>query len=69
MYILKHEDIFTVVNSKGYFKIAEKYIVDYNGQSYAKNSLARNSSRINKDKEKFKDVIKSVDELIKACCE
>lgn len=48
----------------GYFKICENYIRDFSGKKLTKNALRKNSSKINKNPEKYAVIIKDVDDIM-----
>lgn len=51
---------------KGFFVIAEKYIVDFSGKMITKNSLKKISSKITTEESEYLDIIKEVDGILKA---
>jgi hypothetical protein len=50
---------------KGFFLIIERHIVDFDGTITPKNSLKKISSKITTDPEKYAEITKTVDEIIK----
>lgn len=65
LFKLKEEGFIQPVNSKGYFRIAEKQIVDFSGNPFRKNSLKKISSKISSDTERYADITKEVNNVIK----
>jgi len=65
LFKLKESDCYRPVNTKGYFKIAEKYIVDYSGKTFKNNALVKISSKISLNPNKYIDIIEKVDNIIK----
>lgn len=64
LFRLKHDNLIRVVNSKGYFSLAEQYFVDFSKKTLGENSLKRLSSKISTNPIKYKDVIVQVEEII-----
>ena len=53
------------VNTKGYFRIAERHIIDYSKRIYKENSLKQISSKISLEPHKYIDIIDRVESVIK----
>jgi len=60
---LKDEDF--IRPRKGFFKVAEKYIVDFSEHELTKNSLKKISSKISNEPSEYINIIKKVDEILK----
>lgn len=65
LFKLKEGNFIRSINTKGYFKIAERYFVNYSGTTYQKNALVKNSSKISKNSNKYIEIIKKVEDVLK----
>lgn len=65
LYCLFTQDYCHMRGSKGYFTYAEKHFVTFDGTPIPKGNLKKLSSRINKQPEKYIDVINTIDEVLK----
>lgn len=64
LFILKERNFIRTVNSKGYFRIAERQIIDYSDKTFKINSLKQISSKISIEPDKHVDITKSVEIII-----
>lgn len=65
LYRLKRERLIAQNGSKGYFSIAEKYIVDFSGQPLTTNALKKLSSKIRIEYERYYIITDEVDAILK----
>lgn len=61
---LKKEKYIAQNGSKGYFSIAEKYIVDFSGQPLTKDALKKLSSKISTEHERYSNIINEIDAIL-----
>lgn len=64
LFVLNEKDFIRPIPSKGYFTIAEHYIVNFSGQPFAKNTLKKLSSKVTQEPDKYKEIIEVIAELI-----
>ncbi len=64
LYRLFEEGYFCIRGSKGYFTHAENHFTDMEGNGFNKNTLRKLSSKINKNKKVYKDVISEIEGVL-----
>lgn len=68
LFKLKEGGYFRTVNSKGYFRIAERHIIDYSEKTFKNNSLKQISSKISLEPNKYINIINIVNNVIYSMC-
>lgn len=66
LYKLKKEGYFRTSHTRGYFRIAERYLIDYSKNIIKKNALKQISSKISLKPEKYIDIIERVNSIVES---
>lgn len=64
IFILKEKGYIRCQNTKGHFKMIEEILVDFNNESFPKNSLVKLSSKIIRDNSKYSDIVSLIENIL-----